>query len=446
MGKITVDFSQAYNPADFKEIRIGYKPRELLRQYHERKQRWAIIVAHRRFGKTVGVINQLIYDCMNCTKPNPRYAYVAPTYGQAKDVAWEYLKQYGLKIDGAVASESELRIDFPNGGRVRLYGSDNYDRMRGIYLDGVVLDEYGDQDPRAWTEVIRPALSDRKGNATFIGTPKGDNHFRELWDFAVGSDEWFTLMLKASATGILDDEELASARRMMTAEQYNAEYECSFEGSVVGSYYGEYLAALGERKMIGNFGWLPEYSVHTAWDVGGTTAVWMFQIVGSTIRVIDYLEGVNKSADWYSTELLKRPYTYGTHIGPWDADLEKEIVGKSWKTSLEDLGIVGWEILEKQTSVDDGINQARLLIPRCQFNVVGDMNCKDGYTGLVNYRREWDEKRKKFRDVARHDWASHPADAFRYLSLGLPLIREAMLGGASSDWSAPIKYRGSGII
>jgi hypothetical protein len=314
--------------------------------------------------------------------------------------------------------------------------------MRGIYLDGVVPDEYGDQDPRAWTEVIRPALSDRKGWASFIGTPKGDNHFRELRDLAAANpDEWYLATLRASQTGILDAQELASAASMMTAEQYAAEYECSFEGSVVGSYYGEALGKLQDRGCIGDHGWLPDHAVHTVWDTGGTTSVWFFQTVGTTIRIIDYLEGVNKNTAWYANELRSRPYTYGTHIAPSDADEEKEIVGKSWKTSFEELEVFGWQILPKQKSIDDGINQAQLLLPRCQFNTSGERNAADGLRGLQNYRREWDDGRKKFRDTPRHDWASHPADAFRYLAVGLPLVSDARGQGKGSDWAKPLKYQ-----
>lgn len=424
-----------------KQVEIDYKPRNEMEAFHNRKERWAIVVAHRRYGKTVGVINDLVKHTMMCPLPEPRFAYVAPTYAQAKDIAWSYLKRFALVIPGSEPHESELRVDFPNGGRVRLYGSENYDRQRGIYLDGLVNDEYGDQDPRAWTEVYRPALSDRKGWATFIGTPKGDNHFKQMWVDAQGNKEWFSLMLKASQTGILDEEELRSARTMMTAEQYETEYECSFLGQVVGSYYGEALRKAESDNRVGDFGWLPEHQVHTIWDTGGTTAVWFVQIIGSGIRVIDYLEGVNKSADWYATELKERGYTYGTHVGPSDADEEKEIVGKSWKTSLEELGIRNWLILPKQKSVNDGINQARLLMPRCKFNIEGTRNAKNGYTGLQNYRREWDDKRKMFRDVPYHNWASHPADAFRYLAVAADELSNTHGGGTQSDWSKPITYR-----
>lgn len=422
------------------KVIIPYKPRDLLIPFHERKQRWAIIVAHRRFGKTVGVINELVKACMLCPLEEPRFAYVAPTYAQAKDIAWGYLKRYALTIPGTSPHESELRVDFPNGGRVRLYGSENFDRQRGIYLDGLVNDEYGDQDPRAWTEVYRPALSDRQGWAVFIGTPKGDNHFKQMWVAAQTDPEWFSLMLRASQTGILPEHELASARAMMTAEQYATEYECSFEGVVVGSYYGDRLRQLEAQGHIGDFPWLPDHAVHTIWDTGGTCAVWFVQLVNQRVRVIDYLEAVNKDASYYVTELRNRPYTYGTHIGPSDADEAKEIVGKSWKTSFEELGLYGWEILPKQSSKDAGINQAQLLLPRCQFNIVGNNSAKNGLTGLQNYRREWDEGRKMFRDTPRHDWASHPADAFRYLAVGESLLKGSP-NNTHSDWSKPLNYK-----
>lgn len=426
-------------PAEqFRKVVIPYKPRELMLPYHRRKQRWSITVAHRRFGKTVAAINDLVMGALTCELEDPRFAYIAPTYSQAKDVAWVYLKRFGLSVPGAIPNESELRVDFPNGGRVRLYGSDNYDRMRGIYLDGVVPDEYGDQDPRSWTEVIRPALSDRKGWASFIGTPKGANHFKDLWDKAAGDEEWFRLMLKASETGILDADELRSARSMMTEEQYQTEYECSFLGSVVGSYYGKALRDLEDQAQVGDFPWLSGHAVHTVWDVGGTGACWFFQIINDRVRIIDYMEGDNKGIDWYVTELRSRPYTYGSHIGPFDADVKKEIVGKSWKTSFEELGIHGWIILPQQKSKIDGINQARLMVPMCQFNIVGGRNCSIGYTGLQNYRREWDDKRKMFREEPYHNWASHPADGFRYLAVGKELITGL---ANATDWSKPIKYK-----
>lgn len=398
-------------------IIIPYKPRPQFNPYHQRKSRWSIIVAHRRFGKTVGCINDLIKDAVTCDKQEPRFAYVAPTYAQAKDVAWGYLKHFAMHVPDVQPNESELHVTFKhNGARIRLYGSDNYDRMRGIYLDGVVMDEYGDQDPRAWTEVIRPALSDRKGWGTFIGTPRGANHFKDIWENT--SEDWFKLILKASETGILDQEELQDARKHMSEEQYAAEYECSFAGSLVGAYYAreiEDLRSLGHLK--GDF-WRPDYPVYTAWDVGGTTAIWFFQAIDGLVYIIDYLEANNQTAGWYADKLRSKPYKYSKHILPSDAGDPKEVVAHSWVDALARMDITGIYLLPKQRSIDDGIQAFKALLPRCRFSE----KTKEGLSALLNYKRLWDDKRKCFKDHPDHDWASHGSDAARHLALGIEQV------------------------
>ena len=166
------------------EIDLGYHARQQFLAFHARKQRWACLVVHRRGGKTVACVMDLIDAALNCKRENGRFAYLAPTYAQSKDVAWGYLKRFTADIPGVEQRESDLMVTFPNGARVRLYGCESYDRLRGTYHDGMVLDEYGDMDPRAWQEVIRPALSDRGGEALFLGTPRGFNHFYDLFALA----------------------------------------------------------------------------------------------------------------------------------------------------------------------------------------------------------------------------------------------------------------------
>lgn len=217
-------------------IDLGYQAREAFAPLHKRKQRFGCIVAHRRAGKTVASILDLIDAALRCQKEDPRFAYIAPYYAQAKDVVWAYVKRYTRVIPGATINESELRVDFPNGARLRLYGADNYDRMRGIYLDGVVLDEFADQPPQAWREVIRPALADRQGWALFIGTPKGRNAFYDIYQQAVGSDDWFDLKLKASETGLVESEELEAMRVQMSENEYAREMECDFDAAIEGAY------------------------------------------------------------------------------------------------------------------------------------------------------------------------------------------------------------------
>ena len=173
---------------------IPYAPRVQFLPFHNRKERWAVIVAHRRAGKTVACVNELIKGALQCRHTRPRFAYIAPLLKQAKAVALDYLKEFGLAIPGATVHESELRLDLPNGGQVRLYGGDNPDALRGIYLDGVILDEAADMSPRVFNEIIRPALSDRKGWAVWIGTPKGQNDFFDLYERGRDDDTFFTLM------------------------------------------------------------------------------------------------------------------------------------------------------------------------------------------------------------------------------------------------------------
>lgn len=403
-------------------VTIPYGPRNVFKPFHDRKQRWACIVAHRRAGKTVACINDLVKAAICCTGPEPRFAYIAPFYTQAKDVAWVYLKKFSLCIPGAEANESELRVDLPGNKRIRLYGAENYDRLRGLYFDGVVLDEYADMDPRVWPEVIRPALSDRKGWATFIGTPKGRNGFYDIWAGnngwagAVQSEDWFSAMLRASETGIVAADELDDARKTMSPEQYEQEYECSFDAAIVGAYYGKEIARLEKEKRIRPVPWEPSLPVYTAWDLGldDATSIWFVQAAGGEIRLIDYYE-TNNTALTDVAKVLRndKPYTYGEHFLPHDAEIRELMTAKSRKESLEALGVRPISIAPKN-SVEDGINATRLMLPKCVFD---ETKCKAGVEAMKQYRREWDDKLKTFRQRPLHDWTSHAADAFRYLAM-----------------------------
>ncbi len=363
-------------------------------------------------GKTVACINDLIRAAITCDKPEPRFAYIAPYYAQAKDVAWAYLKRFTASIPGAVTNEQELRVDLPGGGRVRLYGADNYERLRGIYLDGVIVDEFGDVDPRAWSEVIRPALADRKGWAVFIGTPKGRNHFAEIWNQAQDRpDEWYSLILKASQTGIVDPIELADSRSVMSEDQYNQEFECSFDAAVVGSYYGKLIEKAESEGRIGNVAWEPQIPVQTWWDLGidDSTAIWFVQILGREIRLIDYYENSGVGLDHYAKVLKDKDYVYGQHMLPHDVQVHELSTGKSRFAFLAGLGIRGTVV--RKHSVEDGINSVRSILPRCWFDKA---KCSRGVEALRQYRQEWDDKQKAFRGRPLHDWSSHSADSFRY--------------------------------
>jgi phage terminase large subunit len=398
-------------------VEIEIIPRRAFRPYLMRKNRWSCIVAHRRAGKTVACIQDLIAKALVAPKGKAsRFAYIAPFYAQAKDVAWAYLKQYTGTIPGATPNESELHVTFEhNGARIRLYGSDNYDRMRGIYLDGCILDENGDMDPRAWSEVIRPALSDRKGWATFIGTPKGRNAFYDIHQLAEDAPDWFSLVLRASQSGLIDAEELTDARRSMTPEQYEQEYECSFDAAIMGAYYATLLADADTDGRITEIEVSDDLPIHTAWDlgIGDSMAIWVFQAGPEGMRVIDYIEDHGKPIPHYVAELEARGYRGGNDFAPHDAKVRSLDTGRSRLETLANLGRK--PILLPLAGVDDGINGVRQLMPRMWFDRT---RCKQGLDALRHYRTEYDEKAKVFKKRPAHDWSSHAADAMRYAAQG----------------------------
>src|SRR3989304_9208154 len=299
-------------------VSLPYAPRRVFVPYHARSQRWAVLVAHRRAGKTVACINDVIAKALQLKRQHGRYAYVAPFLAQAKEVAWEYLKRFALPALKD-KNESELWVELLNGARIRIHGADNPDRLRGAYLDGVVLDEYADMRTSVWGEVVRPMLADYQGWAPFIGTPKGRNEFFQLWDRSQADRRWFSAMLRASETGLLPANELQDARGDMTPEQYEQEFECSFEAAILGAYFGKEIAQAGREGRICSVPYEPLLPVNTAWDLGKGQhmAVWFWQMVGSEIRVIDHHQGSqNDSIPETVSAIKRRPYKWGTDFVP----------------------------------------------------------------------------------------------------------------------------------
>lgn len=410
------------------EIRVetGYKPRPLQAQLHRTLRRFNVLVCHRRWGKTVWAINEKIDKALQCPLERPRYAYVAPLYRQAKAVAWDYLKHYTRNIPGTTTNEAELRVDLPNEGRIQLFGADNYDSLRGSYWDGVTLDEYAQMPPKAWTEVIRPALADRRGWANFIGTPKGRNAFCEMYEGAtlgfktadgrVIDPEWLGVLYRASETGIIPEAELQAARRQMDDAEYEQEFECSFSAAIVGAYYGRIMVDLERQGRLTSVPHDPSRPVVTFWDLGfdDATSIWFAQIFGHELRVIDYYESSGMGLDHYAGVLKSKPYRYSDHLLPHDVQAHEIGTGKSRADVLINFGIRPTTV--PKVPVDDGIQAVRSLLPRCVFDAG---RCAYGIEALRQYQRDWDEKRQTFQPRPRHDWASHAADAFRYGALGL---------------------------
>jgi phage terminase large subunit len=384
-------------------------------------------VTHRRAGKTVACIHDLQRQALRCPRVRPRFAYLSPFLRQSKAVAWDYLRaaMSSARVAGATAHESELRVDYPGGAQVRLYGADNPDAMRGVYFDGIVLDEYADMDPRVWSEIIRPALADRRGWAVFIGTPRGRNAFFELWRRSQTEEGWFSMMLKASQSGLIPDSELELARRDLTEEQYAQEFECSFDAAVVGAYYGKLMARAEAERRIAGVPYDPAAPVWTAWDLGirDATAIWFAQVIGREIRIIDYYEASGVDLGHYVREINARPYACAGHIVPHDAQAKELGTGKSRLEVMESLGLRPITLAPLHR-VEDGINAVRMFLPKCWFDA---RKCARGIDALKLYRAEYDDKLQALRPHPVHDWTSHAADSFRYLALTLD--RRTLLSG-----------------
>jgi hypothetical protein len=394
-------------------IRIQYKPRGAFLDLHRRTRRWAVVVAHRRAGKTVACINDLIRAALTFERNDGRFAYVAPFYSQAKAVAWDYLKHFSRAIPGIEINESELRIDYPNGSRIRLFGADNANALRGLFFDGIVADEYGDWKPSVWSYVIRPALADRGGWAVIIGTPKGRNQFWEVYEHAKVADNWLCLTIRASESGLLPASELAELQNELTEDAWRQEMECDFDAALPGAIYGKELWLAEQEGRIKPNLYDPDLPVHAVMDLGFSddTAIFWFQ-VGKELRIIDCYATNGMPISHYNDVLRSKPYRYGQWLWlPHDARAKSLQTGRSIEQQFTSLG---WKPrIVPELGLIDGIQAARLTLAE----IFIDSSCADGLDALKQYQREYDEDKKCFRDKPRHDWTSHYADAFRYACL-----------------------------
>jgi phage terminase large subunit len=380
---------------------------------HNRTQRWAVVVAHRRAGKTVACVNELIKSALTFPGIDGRFAYVAPFYRQAKSVAWDYLKRFSAVIPGISINESELRIDYPNGSRIQLFGADNADALRGLFFDGVVADEYGDWKPSVWGYVIRPALADRGGWAVIIGTPKGRNQFWEIYAAASNLKDWLALTIKASESGLLPQSELDSLKQELTDDAWRQEMECDFDAALPGAIFGKELWLAEQEGRIKEGVYDPALKVHAVLDLGFTddTAIWWFQ-VGKELRLIDCYATHGMPIAHYHEVLKSKPYKYADHLWlPHDARAKSLQTGRS---IVEQVIGLGWSPkIVPEMKLVDGIQAARITMPEAYF----DTKCMEGIEALKQYQREYDEDKRCFKDKPRHDWTSHYADAFRYACL-----------------------------
>jgi Terminase-like family. len=398
-------------------------------------KRFQFVVAHRRAGKTVGLVNHIIRKALEHPRkiPPPRYSYIGPSFAQAKDLVWNYMKHYTSTLPDMKFSEGELHAVFPTGAQVNLYGgSAAYERMRGLYFDGSVLDEFPMLNPAAWSTVVRPCLADYKGWAVVSGTSNGDDHFHELKQRAEREpDHWDVHNIPVTATDALDPDEVREMVRDMSASEYAREMLCDFAAPIEGSYYAEIINDMKLQGRVTEVPWQPEALTYTWWDLGidDETAIWFVQRIGKSLHVINYYANSGKGLEWYSQVIRGMPYSYGGHVLPHDVKAREMGTGVSRYEVL--MGLLGDVIVCPMHSVEDGISATRAILRQCYFD---EKATAPGISSLSNYHQTKTGR-------PEHNWASHASDAFRYGSVALNMTIGAIGSSKVIPLHGPLRRR-----
>lgn len=389
----------------------------------------AVCVWHRRAGKDKCSINIMV--CRAMIDVPGYYLYMAPEAAQARKIIWEGIGSDGMRFIDHIPPElvksirnQDMRIELTNGSVIQVAGSDNYDSLVGTNPKGIIFSEYSLQNPAA-LQYFRPMLVENGGWSVFIYTPRGHNHGFELHKTAkkrtqAGHPDWFHQLVT------IDDSHREDGSPVVTREQYEQEiedgvpeatalqeYYVDFDQGNVGAYYADQLAKLYKQQAIGYFPHDPSRQVITAWDLGlnDNNSIWFFQVGPAGPRLIDFESEANVSMTEWIRRVREKPYDYHEHIAPHDIGDREKFTAKTLKQQCEDIGF--FFTTAPKGTVRDGIEMVRSLLPVCQFN---ELECAEGIEALHAYERVYDEQLKNFKDTPRHNWASHPADAFRYLA------------------------------
>lgn len=391
----------------------------------------AVLNWHRRSGKDFGVFNFCIRALQR--RVGAIY-YIFPTYSQGKKALWDAIDNEGRRIlDNIPASliesqnSTEMKIKFTNGSLFQIVGSENYNSLMGTNPMGVVFSEYALQDPAAY-QYIRPILMANGGWVVFVSTPRGKNHFYNIYETArCNPEQWYCSKQTIEDTGVISLEQIEEEIRLgtMSEDLVQQEFYCSFDLGVEGAYYTKYLDRMRVNGQIGNVPWEPGYKVHSSWDLGvrDSTCIILYQIVGQTVRIIDCYEGKDVGLEHYIKVIQQKPYVYGKHFAPHDIGVREFTSGLARIDTARNMGINF--TIAPNLSIQDGIEAVRTKLNKIWID---EVKCKPLIKALESYRKEYDSKLMTYKENPRHDWASHWADAMRYLALTL---------GKTADGSSP---------
>jgi phage terminase large subunit len=406
-----------------KTIPHNYKPRDYQLPFlaaMDRGTKRAVCVWHRRAGKDKTFLNHCIKRMFERVGT---YYYYFPTATMGRKILWDGIDRDGNRfLDHFPAdirdkiNEQEMKIKLVNGSVFQVIGTDRLDVV-GTNPVGCTFSEFSLQNPKGW-EYVRPILAENDGWAVFNFTPRGYNHGKMIYDIANNTEGWFSSLLTVDDTNAISREAIEEERRSgMSEELIMQEFYCSFDMGVEGSYYAKYIARARDENRIQPFNHDKSNRVHTAWDigVGDSTAIWFYQLSGRQIQLVDYFEAHGEGLPFYVSILEKKAkelgYIYGDHYAPHDIRNREFGTGDSRLEAAKRLGI-NFRIIPV-ISIESGIERVRAILDRCYFSGV---KCKDGILCLENYRKDFDEKNRAYKDRPLHDWTSHGADAFRYLA------------------------------
>jgi len=409
-----------------------FKPRDyqrpIFKAFFEDRYRRMVLVLPRRSGKDLSTWNIIIREAITHVGV---YYYVFPTYAQGKKIIWSSVTIQGERFTDYIPKQlidsmnsQEMKVVLTNGSIIQIIGSDNPDRIVGTNPCGVVFSEYALQDPRIYA-LMAPILAANKGWAIFNSTPRGKNHFWDLFQLADNSPEWWAYKIGLDETKHIDPKEIDREieEGLMSPDLVQQEFYSSFLAGVEGSYYCKYVDKMRLNNQISVVPWEPAFQVHTAWDIGvrDSTTIIFFQTIGQTVRVIDYYEKNKEGLEHYVKHVLSKDYTYGKHIAPHDIAVQEFGSGVTRIEKAKQLGI-RFTVASK-ISIMDGIETVRSVLGKMWID---EEKCKPLIRALENYRQEYDSKRQVYKEQPLHDRHSHAADSLRYLCISLPKTRDGM--------------------
>lgn len=386
-----------------------------------------VVCWHRRAWKDKTFFNILVEMAI---KDVWGYAYVLPTYAQGKKIIWDSIDKNWLKFKDHIPKEiliwenwTELKFTLANGSFIQILWSDTIDNLRWISPRGIIFSEYAFQNPTAW-EVMRPILAENGWWAIFNSTPNGKNHFYDMYEMAKENPEWFCQKLTVDDTWAVSQEYIEQERKdWMSEEMIQQEYYCSFNVWAIWSYYSDQVNQAREEWRITQLPFNRDVPLDLYFDLWVNDAFtisfkqndWIFY------NFINYYEDNWKTLEyyfWYIDNFLERKQAKLWRIFlPHDSNQKWQSFLVSWKTIIDKFREKYPDkvhLIENKMSVNDWIQESRRIFPKVRFHID---NCSWFIRCLENYKKEWDDKKKIFKDSPYHNWASHWADNFRYFAI-----------------------------